>query len=389
MRILNRSAIVNRLDYIDSLRALAILMVVFIHTSQPVSGLSLGTQNALQFSQMGVQLFFVLSALTLCMSVQRTGMDRKELQRFYIRRYFRIAPLYYIGIFFYLLLNTVKNYSVTGQFLASENYTLGNIFSNIFLVHGFVPSANNNIVPGGWSIGTEMAFYLIFPFIFLLFEKSAKWLRLAYPVIVLAINIVVIDLTGNSLNMPLGNNSFLYYNLFNMLPIFLLGMSYFFYLRDNNRKFLIYNKPILMATTLTVLFFAMLSFYNGFHLTITPFLFGLAFVLFIDIFKHFAALNIPFLVKIGRLSFSMYIFHFVFAWTISRQINNLLVDVLPAGIIFAICLLLTVLGTMVVANISEKLIEKPGIQFGKYIIRTRLPLADSFKITQPSRRNSA
>ena len=61
--------------YIDGLRGIAILMVVLFHQTPSVVWKSSATrfdiliQSATSLGQMGVQLFFVASALTLCLSL--------------------------------------------------------------------------------------------------------------------------------------------------------------------------------------------------------------------------------------------------------------------------------------------------------------------------------
>ncbi|MEY9132663.1 peptidoglycan/LPS O-acetylase OafA/YrhL [Bradyrhizobium diazoefficiens] len=74
-----------RYGYIDALRGYAILLVIFVHSSQMIGGLQgyvyqIGDQGA-----RGVQLFFVASAITLCMSYHRRT---DGVGAFYIRRLF-------------------------------------------------------------------------------------------------------------------------------------------------------------------------------------------------------------------------------------------------------------------------------------------------------------
>jgi peptidoglycan/LPS O-acetylase OafA/YrhL len=95
----------QRLRTFDFLRGLAILGVIVVHTSQSFPSLI----NAIDFlaglGRFGVQLFYFISALTMCyMWKQREG-ENNPIKNFYIRRFFRIAPLFWIAIPVYLLLN--------------------------------------------------------------------------------------------------------------------------------------------------------------------------------------------------------------------------------------------------------------------------------------------
>ncbi len=87
----------GHLPYIDALRGLAIFGVLLAHVwnlVKPDNALLdfLGLHGA-----RGVQLFYVVSALTLLMSREkRQGKEQAPTRNFFIRRFFRIAPLYWV-----------------------------------------------------------------------------------------------------------------------------------------------------------------------------------------------------------------------------------------------------------------------------------------------------
>jgi peptidoglycan/LPS O-acetylase OafA/YrhL len=73
--------------------------------------------------------------------------------------------MYYVGILLYNFHNGYLGRTLavwTGQ----HSVKLTSISANILLIHGLIPSACNNVVPGGWSIGTEVIFYCLFPMIY-------------------------------------------------------------------------------------------------------------------------------------------------------------------------------------------------------------------------------
>ena len=69
MRILS----IKNYDFIDSLRGFAVLGVVLVHSSQWVAPVSEVLQNIASQGARGVQLFYIASALTLCLSMRERG----------------------------------------------------------------------------------------------------------------------------------------------------------------------------------------------------------------------------------------------------------------------------------------------------------------------------
>jgi len=97
-----------KFKYIDALRGLAIFLVMIVHTSQYCEKSHNEIFNSFfKFGAKGVQLFFLASAFTLFLSYNNRNRqeNKNSLRDFYIRRFFRIAPMYYIGIIFFSLQN--------------------------------------------------------------------------------------------------------------------------------------------------------------------------------------------------------------------------------------------------------------------------------------------
>ena len=356
----------NKLDYIDSLRGIAILLVILVHTSQSVSGLSKISSFVTRYGQMGVQLFFILSAFTLSLSFDKKMDERGALLFFYIRRYFRIAPMYYMGILIYFIFNTCITPENPGTAI-SNPYHLKNILANIFFVHGFYSPANNNIVPGGWSIGTEMAFYAIFPFIFLAVKKLVRNITaiLLMPLISLFLAWIIFTFI---FKIPIvENNTFWYFNLLNQLPVFSLGISYYFFdklpVKDENKFKYLYLLAFGLSTVLVDLLLV-----KNITFTIVPFLSGIAFIFLIRFFKYYNAFSIGVLRRIGQLSFSMYILHFLFAWYLAPLMVHLVSSNLMPEIQLPLFLIITIFSTFLLALFTERTIEKKGIELGRQII---------------------
>ncbi len=82
---------------------MAILGVILVHSSQSVAPTNVTLLWFMGEGARGVQLFYVASALTLCMSwVARSSHETFPIRNFYIRRFFRIAPMFYLAILSYI-----------------------------------------------------------------------------------------------------------------------------------------------------------------------------------------------------------------------------------------------------------------------------------------------
>ena len=156
---------------LDGLRAVAILLVFTAHTDDQRW---LGHLNG----GVGVTIFFVLSGyLITTLSLreeQRSG--RLDVRAFYIRRVFRIAPVYILILAFYCVLIIVMGYESDRHDVFVDQlpyYAFG------FPEHGHFFLINEAAAPpfaGAWSIGIEEKFYLLWPLIgFVLLSGAFLW----------------------------------------------------------------------------------------------------------------------------------------------------------------------------------------------------------------------
>ncbi|WP_165402028.1 acyltransferase family protein [Rhizobium leguminosarum] len=106
--------------------------------------------------------FFVISGFSLQVAYRDKLGNADQLRRFAIRRYARIAPLFYTAIVLYLLQNQMPDRWPI-LFLA-----------NFSLALGFMHPGDTSMLVGGWSIGVEMVFYVLFPWIVMLAALSVR-----------------------------------------------------------------------------------------------------------------------------------------------------------------------------------------------------------------------
>jgi peptidoglycan/LPS O-acetylase OafA/YrhL len=161
----------NRVESLDILRGLMALAVAFYHFTTVLPVFPVGqftAYTAAKAGNYGVQGFFIISGF--CFFYLYTGDSFRGggLASFHIKRFLRIAPLYYLAVAGNLLLRQPIAQYANPRILA-ENATL---------TFGlFQP--DHSLVLGGWSIGIEYVFYLAFPILAWMAGKFRPFLALA------------------------------------------------------------------------------------------------------------------------------------------------------------------------------------------------------------------
>ncbi len=119
------------------------------------------------FGSYGVYLFFVLSGASLAYTyVDRVATHRFSFGHFLWVRYLRLAPLYLLLMLLVLPWKLLKDGATTSLLLT---YLL-----NASLLFGFYKPSTHAVLVGGWSLGIEVIFYLLFPLLILSFRS--RWL---------------------------------------------------------------------------------------------------------------------------------------------------------------------------------------------------------------------
>ena len=353
----------KKLDYIDSLRGLAILGVLVVHCGvYGTNHLSPGFVKLITAGATGVQLFFLASAFTLFLSMQnRFEKERFPIRNFFVRRFFRIAPMYWLGIAYYLFQDGTGPRYWLGD---GAGISTANIFSNITFLHGMNPYWINSLVPGGWSIGVEMSFYAILPFLF----SKIKSLNgaLIFCVCSLMLNGLLHVLM---VSYPLIDdirlwNEYLVFYFPSQLPVFSFGIILYFLVNDAAHESRISGFRMLLLSGLVIVLLC-----TGRHLFFPQhILFGFAFLLFAFALSRFLLKLIvnPVINHLGKISFSMYLVHFsVLHWLTQFH----LIDYNEQPILnyierFGVVVLITV----ILATCLYHLIETPFQRAGKRII---------------------
>lgn len=357
----------KKLDYIDAIRGYAILGVIAVHCGQQVERIPYPFSMLSELGQFGVQLFFVASALTLCLSTsRRTRFEHNPIANFYTRRYFRIAPMYYVGLLLYFVLRGFRE----GSF-PPHDYNALTILTNLTFTHGWSTETINYVVPGGWSIAVECTFYAFFPFLF-------KWLStlirsIGGTLAALGLSYLAVFISTGLFEVE--NNSFRYFWFFTQLPVFMLGIVLFHLQNEMERRKMFTNNPL---THLAFLLGCGVLFVSGIFSTRvselgTPFVFGLSFVcLTLSLASwHNPLIVNPIVIGLGKLSYSLYLVHFTFAWYVIPWLAGELNGGLSPLTQFLLSMLATTLLATSVSFVTYHFVELKFMKWGKSVISRR------------------
>lgn len=166
-----------RFKRLDALRGLAILSVIVFHAWIIRSFHGPWWMRFVTQGYQGVGLFYIISALTLVLSWQhRSNTDANPGKAFWARRFFRIAPLFYLMLLIAALV-TAGDSTVVPPSMRGDIFTWPNLLAHMTFVFGWFPWFQNSWIGVEWSIGVEMTFYALFPLIMRrIFPKASPWL---------------------------------------------------------------------------------------------------------------------------------------------------------------------------------------------------------------------
>jgi peptidoglycan/LPS O-acetylase OafA/YrhL len=181
--------------HINALRCLAIAITVIGHLAM-TSGLS---QHPIEIGRYGVDLFFTISGflitLNLLDSKQRQTISlNKRIKYFFINRSLRIFPAYYCLLIALFIFHQIFRFVVWDDGTAIYYFTYTSNF--LFYNNGF---SHLSYLNHTWSLAVEEQFYILWPFIILLFSgKKIKYIICFFIIVGLATQyFLFIQTTGN------------------------------------------------------------------------------------------------------------------------------------------------------------------------------------------------
>ena len=347
--------------FIDSLRGLAIMLVLLVHTGQQFNQtyFHLIFKDFLENGQLGVQLFYLVSSFTLMLSCRSREGESNFKKKFFIRRFFRIAPVYYLVTVYYTFERYLGfNASQFGDHL--HNFPIIKLITGMLFINGFYPTTMNSYVPGGWSIAVEMMFYIMLPIIF----NKIRTLR--QSILLFSVSLLLsVWFRSLLINPFFEKGNFCSFNFINQFPMFCLGIIAYFVVRDGLEGLKTKDYLVLAFLFLFSCYFQ-LPYYMIYSLFFFFLLIGLSKGVFVFIVN-------PATMFIGKIGFSIYLIHFAVIYWASQVVNLRTIDFSNAIIsylayLFYYFIILSL--TSFIAYFSYKYIEIPSQKQGRKIIET-------------------
>ncbi|MDD4358749.1 MAG: acyltransferase [Candidatus Pacebacteria bacterium] len=206
---------------LNSLRFFAAIAIVIFHFgrwSYPFDN----STYPLSFN-LAVSFFFVLSGFIMATVYNDLKtFSFKEALNFYLKRFVRIVPLYIVAL-------------ILTVFFINNGFTLKEFFLNLFFLQAWTPEHALSLNFPGWSLSTEMFFYLLFPFVFPFITNRKKLFSFTFIFWILS-NLAVFVLCYFNYDVDFIK----YYPLFH-LNEFLIGIwAGLTYLKGINKKGLLF-----------------------------------------------------------------------------------------------------------------------------------------------------
>jgi peptidoglycan/LPS O-acetylase OafA/YrhL len=388
---------------LDGLRAIAALGVL-VHHHNPgtlvdvpgtwsIYGLIAATASRLALGQVGVTVFFALSAFLLVQQLveEQELTGRIDVRTFYWRRALRLWPLYALCIGVSLAL--------VGLLAPPQSQELTWDLTHLWFYLGFV--SNMSLAFNGdfgyldqfppsmsvlWTVAVEQQFYLVVPFIVLLTRKVDKWLILL-SISALALICRILFLTVFQSTPPITLN--LYYSGTTYADTFLAG---------GVAGVLVYSHAAFLRKTVSDVRFTLLLV--GVSFALFPLLFLPSFganawadpVTF-GVFGWILAGSVLWLVvhrdslvsrllgsrplaHLGKISYGLYVWHVLVNLAVNFGFQSWVLrqGVGPDSKQALASLALTIGGTVLLSEATYRLVELPVQRFGRREAESRIPL---------------
>jgi len=372
----------GKLGYIDALRGIAALSILVYHIYGTVGTITdwsyplvVIPERFISLTLAGIPLFFIISAFTLYLSLDKRADEKRRFLKFYLRRFFRIAPLFYFLLIYVVL---------EGVILFHESFSWLEFLSNLTFTFNLIPQYAESLFSDGWTVGVEMLFYLVLPLIFIKVNSIGKS-------VLFFIGIYWLSQEGRALlrtivgESVMASTNYEFYNLLHWAYIFPVGIiCYLIYKSHLSRIKGEHRKPVavvmlLISLIILFIFINNLSLYLKLYdlyeplgrLTDLTSMSCIAFVLLIlslSLLPGNRLIVNRFTRFYGTVSYSLYLVHPFLVSPLKPLYVWVYSAIGQADLSLILCVLITRLIVTPISLLTYHFIESPGILWGKRAI---------------------
>jgi peptidoglycan/LPS O-acetylase OafA/YrhL len=352
-----------RLSSLDALRGIAALLVVWQHTSESFARIPTISENGtllfdlahqIDFGRIGVISFFLISGFVIPYSLKENSEN--ALKGFAIKRFFRLYPIYWISIFMALGID----------YLFQKDISISQILSNLTMLQTFL--GEKHIQGLFWSLQIELIFYLSCALLFH-FKKLRHTPTLIFSCSFFFVLFITLQLIKSKIPVIANLEKELLYMPY-ILSIMFLGS-----LLKKNFDEQFQNKKLKLQTALlsTALFgfpcavFALSLL--GKTLVDGPFTFFISHIIGFALFLFFLfkIKNTPkFLITLGAISYSLYLFHPIFMNGIIWLTQK---NTIPNNLPLSIYMISTLILCSIFSYFVFKFVETPCINLSRKLTK--------------------
>jgi peptidoglycan/LPS O-acetylase OafA/YrhL len=350
----------RRIDYLDSVRGIAAMMVVFYHFNgwKWEHHIGFHLSSIIFNGSDAVSFFFVLSGFVLSYKYFKNAQTEIDIKEYVLKRFFRIYPAYIATVFlnyFYVNRHTLGLNTIKDIFYSNDQQ----LWQELFLV-----KSNHNFYIPGWTLSVEMAVSLLLPFIIIIARKNIHYI---YSFILVSIFISAAHISMFTMHFCLGLLLAFYFDkiqafqfqqhkLYPYRWLGLLIVLVLFSIRHIDRIHSIGHqlKNILLYWGI-----------DFFHISGIASALIILFILNNKSIQTF--LTIKPLLFIGKISYSIYLMHWLVIGYIMEHWDKWNSYYPNKYIVFAVMLTVAVSTTLLLATALYYFVEVPFIQLAKKI----------------------
>ncbi|WP_241165039.1 acyltransferase family protein [Citrobacter freundii] len=364
----------NTLSSIQAFRGIAAILVMLFHYYHFLGPEIKDFGYSLFFNgRIGVPVFFVISGFIMAYTTNSHGFGKAY--SFAMSRIIRIVPLYFFCTLIYLLILNIS-LSDLSQVNNIELIKRSLLFYPLTNING--PTYGFSIMPVGWTLNYDMLFYAIFSLSLLFGRLYLGVMLLIFSTILIIVPTLFAGMFSMSPEVDYGFD--LAYNSLATNPImwnFVAGIACGVLIK-NNRLHIQRRISILILTLFSIAY--LIQYATGFNSGWGFTEWGIGAVILIYLYanheiNHGMRVN-AILIKLGELSFSIYLLHLPakeFIYMIGEKLD---IPTMKTGTIYV---LLSIAVTILASFLTRRYIEiKLSSRIKKLIIpkvQTKSPLS--------------